>query len=62
MFYADTIGPRTLLDGMLKYQKRFGPMHWQPAQLLERLVREGKTLGEWEASPVSQPRRPPRRP
>ncbi len=48
MFYADTIGLKTLLDGMLKYQKLFGPMHWQPANLLVELVEKGQTLADWQ--------------
>jgi 3-hydroxyacyl-CoA dehydrogenase len=48
MFYADTIGLRTLLDGMLRYQALFGPMHWEPAPLLVKLAKEGKTLAQWE--------------
>ncbi len=48
LFYADTIGLKTVLDGMLKYRDLFGPMHWQPAPLLTRLVSEGRTLKEWE--------------
>ena len=47
MFYADTIGLPTLLAGMEKYRKLFGPMHWEPAPLLVRLVKEGKTLAQW---------------
>ena len=43
MFYADTIGLRPLLAGMEKYRAVFGPMHWEPAPLLVRLVREGRT-------------------
>jgi 3-hydroxyacyl-CoA dehydrogenase len=50
MFYAETIGLKTLLDGMLKYQKEFGPMHWQPSRLLADLVKSGKTLAQWEKS------------
>ncbi len=50
MFYAQTIGLKTLLDGMLKYRRQFGPMHWQPAPLLEKLVSEGRSLAEWEAA------------
>ena len=49
MHYADTIGLKTVLDGMRKYRDLFGPMHWQPAPLLERLVGEGKTLSQWRA-------------
>jgi 3-hydroxyacyl-CoA dehydrogenase len=48
LFYADTIGLKTLLDGMLKYKAIFGPMHWEPAPLLVKLVKEGKTLAQWE--------------
>jgi 3-hydroxyacyl-CoA dehydrogenase len=48
MFYADTIGLPALLAGMEKYQKAYGPMHWEPAPLLVRLVREGRTLADWD--------------
>jgi 3-hydroxyacyl-CoA dehydrogenase len=48
MFYADTIALPTLLSGMEKYQAMFGPMHWEPAPLLVRLVREGRTLAAWD--------------
>jgi 3-hydroxyacyl-CoA dehydrogenase len=47
MFHADTIGLRTLHEGMLRYRTRFGPMHWEPAPLLARLVGEGRTLADW---------------
>jgi 3-hydroxyacyl-CoA dehydrogenase len=50
MFYADTIGLKTLLEGILKYREQFGPMHWQPAPLLEKLVKEGRTLADWDRS------------
>jgi hypothetical protein len=26
----------------------FGPMHWEPAPLLARLVAEGRTLSDWD--------------
>lgn len=48
MFHAGVIGLKALLDGMLKYREQFGPMHWEPAPLLVRLVREGRTLADWE--------------
>jgi 3-hydroxyacyl-CoA dehydrogenase len=48
LFYADTIGLQTLLDGVMKYQKLFGPLHWQPAPLLLKLVKEGMSLAAWE--------------
>jgi 3-hydroxyacyl-CoA dehydrogenase len=49
LFYAETIGLKTLLDGILKYQKIFGPMHWQPAPLLVELVEKNMTIAQWEA-------------
>jgi 3-hydroxyacyl-CoA dehydrogenase len=49
MFHADTIGLKTVHDGILKYRDLFGPMHWQPAPLLARLVSEGRTLAQWDA-------------
>lgn len=48
LFYADTIGLKTVYEGILKYRDEFGPLHWQPAPLLERLVAEGRTLGDWD--------------
>jgi 3-hydroxyacyl-CoA dehydrogenase len=50
LFYADSIGLPTVLEGIRKYRELLGPMHWQAAPLLERLVREGSTLAQWEAS------------
>jgi 3-hydroxyacyl-CoA dehydrogenase len=50
LFYADTIGLKTVYEGMLKYRDLFGPMHWEPAPLLTRLVAEGRTLRDWDAS------------
>jgi len=48
--YADTIGLKTVYDGIMKYRDMYGPMHWEPARLLERLAAEGRTLREWEAA------------
>jgi 3-hydroxyacyl-CoA dehydrogenase len=48
MFYADTIGLPALLAGINKYRDRFGAMHWEPAPLLVRLVREGRTLADFD--------------
>jgi len=54
MFHAETIGLKTLLDGILKYQKLFGPMHWQPASLLVELVQKGMSISDWERSKQSK--------
>jgi 3-hydroxyacyl-CoA dehydrogenase len=48
LFYADTLGLAAVLDGVLKYRELCGPMHWQPAPLLARLVRERRTLADWD--------------
>jgi len=48
MFHAEQIGLKTLLDGMLKYQRIFGPMHWQPAPLLVELVNKNMSIADWE--------------
>jgi 3-hydroxyacyl-CoA dehydrogenase len=48
LLYADTIGLPTLLNGIMKYRALFGSMHWDPAPLLVRLVKEGRSLAEWE--------------
>jgi len=53
MFYADTIGLETLLRGMTKYRERFGPMHWEPAPLLVKLVEEGRSIAEWDTERLS---------
>jgi 3-hydroxyacyl-CoA dehydrogenase len=48
MFYAETIGLKTLLDGIDRYREQFGPMHWQPAPLLVELVQRGMSIADWE--------------
>jgi 3-hydroxyacyl-CoA dehydrogenase len=48
LFYADSIGLKTVLDGLLKYQQIFGPMHWQPAELLVELVQKGTSIADWD--------------
>jgi 3-hydroxyacyl-CoA dehydrogenase len=48
MFYAETIGLKTLLDGMLRYREIFGPTHWEPAPLLRKLVENGQSIADWQ--------------
>jgi 3-hydroxyacyl-CoA dehydrogenase len=45
MFYADTVGLPTVLSRVQEYQARFGD-YWQPAPLLDTLVRGGRRLYE----------------
>jgi 3-hydroxyacyl-CoA dehydrogenase len=54
LFYADTIGLKTVHDGILKYRDLFGSMHWQPAPLLARLASEGRTLKQWDSARHSE--------
>jgi 3-hydroxyacyl-CoA dehydrogenase len=53
MFYAETIGLPALLEGMERYSKRFGPMHWQPAKLLLQLVDQRRSIADWEQERAS---------
>jgi 3-hydroxyacyl-CoA dehydrogenase len=48
MFYAETIGLKTLVDGIRRYREIFGPMHWEPAPLLVELVERGIGIADWE--------------
>jgi 3-hydroxyacyl-CoA dehydrogenase len=41
MFYADTVGVKTVLARVKDYRERLGD-HWKPAPLLERLAAEGR--------------------
>ena len=41
MFYADTVGLRTVLARVEEYRARFGD-YWTPAPLLERLAKAGR--------------------
>jgi len=41
MFYADTVGLPTVLSRVNEYRARFGD-YWEPAPLLEKLVKEGR--------------------
>jgi 3-hydroxyacyl-CoA dehydrogenase len=55
MFYAETIGLETLLNGMRRYRDIFGPMHWEPAPLLVELVEKKLTIAEWERNQKARP-------
>ncbi len=45
MFYADTVGLATVLARVRAYREQFGD-YWQPGQLLEHLVAEGRGFHE----------------
>jgi 3-hydroxyacyl-CoA dehydrogenase len=50
MFHAESIGLKTLLEGMRRFGAEFGPMHWEPAALLIELVEKGMSVADWEKS------------
>jgi 3-hydroxyacyl-CoA dehydrogenase len=50
MFFAESIGLRTVYDGICRYRDEQGSMHWQPAALLEELARERRSLADWQKS------------
>ena len=49
LFYGDLIGLKGVHEGVGKYRRIFGPMHWEPAPLLARLAAEGRSLAQWQA-------------
>jgi 3-hydroxyacyl-CoA dehydrogenase len=48
MFYADTVGLKTVLDRVRHYAQQFGD-YWRPAPLLERLAGNDGTFYGWSA-------------
>jgi len=46
MHYAESIGLEKVLDRIRGFQANLSKENWTPAPLLERLVKEGKTLAE----------------
>ncbi|HME39393.1 MAG TPA: 3-hydroxyacyl-CoA dehydrogenase NAD-binding domain-containing protein [Steroidobacteraceae bacterium] len=47
LFYADTVGLPNILRAMRAFANGYQPDAWEPAPLLERLSREGKTFASW---------------
>jgi 3-hydroxyacyl-CoA dehydrogenase len=47
MWYADTVGLRTIFTRIQQYREEHGKL-WEPAALLERLIAEGRTLTSWD--------------
>jgi 3-hydroxyacyl-CoA dehydrogenase len=48
MFYADTVGLKTVLARVREFQERHGSDLWSPAPLLEELARSGKTFADFD--------------
>lgn len=49
MHLADTIGLKKVYDAICSFRDLYGETYWQPAALLERLVKTDKTLSQWAA-------------
>jgi len=49
MFYADSVGLKTIYDRILEFQRTLDARYWQPAPLLEKLARTGSSFRRWEA-------------
>ena len=49
MFYADTVGLKTVYEGILAFQKTLDPQYWQPAPLLKELALSGSSFAQWQA-------------
>ena len=49
MFYADTVGLKTVYDAICKYRERYGDLYWTPAPLLEKLAGEAGTFAGWSS-------------
>jgi len=47
MFFADLTGLDNVLAAIERFHDEFGP-RWQPAPLLQRLAREGRTFGDFD--------------
>ena len=49
MFYADTVGLKSVYDAISKYNDEQGQF-WEPAPLLARLAKEGKSFADYAAA------------
>ncbi|MGA8709386.1 MAG: 3-hydroxyacyl-CoA dehydrogenase NAD-binding domain-containing protein [Steroidobacteraceae bacterium] len=48
LFYAESAGLASILEGIERYRRRYGDMHWQPAGLLVDLVQRRNSIADWE--------------
>jgi 3-hydroxyacyl-CoA dehydrogenase len=44
MFYADTVGLKTVYDKICEFNDRESDNRWEPAPLLKKLAEEGGTF------------------
>ncbi len=55
MFYADTLGLRSVRDAIQRLAEKHGSEYWQAAPLLEQLASDGGTFSAWRRSEDSIP-------
>ena len=53
MFYADTIGPATVLDGINRLAAVHGRQYWTPAALLSEIAGDGGSFQGWQNATAS---------
>jgi 3-hydroxyacyl-CoA dehydrogenase len=49
MFYADTVGLKTVYERILHFRDTLDPQYWQPAPLLEKLAKAGSSFAQYQA-------------
>jgi 3-hydroxyacyl-CoA dehydrogenase len=49
MFYADTVGLKSIHDRLLAFQRTLDGRYWQPAPLLEELAKSNSSFKQWQA-------------
>jgi 3-hydroxyacyl-CoA dehydrogenase len=54
MFYADSLGPAVVLEGVRRLGEMLGASYWTPAPLLEELGRSGSSFEAWRAGAAAR--------
>ncbi len=49
MFYADTVGLKTVYARVLEFRRTLDACYWEPAPLLEKLAKAGSSFSAWQA-------------
>ena len=49
MFYADTVGLKTIYERILEFGRTLDARYWKPAPLLEELALAGSSFAAWQA-------------
>ena len=49
MFYADSVGLKTIYERILEFKRTLDAQYWTPAPLLEKLALAGSSFAAWQA-------------